>query len=361
VNEHPPGWATASIEELAGTGGLVTDGDWIESKDQDPAGDVRLIQLADIGVAEFRDRSARFLTTAKAAELGCTYLHPCDVLIARMPDPIGRACIFPGVGQPAVTAVDVMVWRSDRTAADPQWLVGVLNSEEARKAITAAAGGTTRQRISGGRLKALSVPVPPLAEQRRVVAKLDALSARSKRARAELTRVSALSSAAVEAKISYEMKRVAASAPTIKFGDLLAVLTSGSRGWAQYYDLGDAVFVLAANVRPLRFDPTPRRYIGPPLSSSDAKRSRVEKDDLLLTIVGAGTGDICRVEDQYENYFVCQSVALIRFSWPSTAPFYAYWFNAPGFGRKQIEGAMYGAARPHLSFDQILARLTCLS
>ena len=35
------------IKELA-VNGLFSDGDWVESKDQDPEGDIRLIQLADI-------------------------------------------------------------------------------------------------------------------------------------------------------------------------------------------------------------------------------------------------------------------------------------------------------------------------
>src|SRR2546421_9201051 len=94
--------------------GLFIDGDWVESKDQDPDGEVRLIQLADIGDGVFRDRSSRFLTRDKAKELGCTFLKPGDILVARMPDPLGRACIFPGVAQPAVTAVDICILRPNQ-------------------------------------------------------------------------------------------------------------------------------------------------------------------------------------------------------------------------------------------------------
>lgn len=75
MNELPPGWAEATLEELSGIGGLVTDGDWIETKDQDPSGQVRLIQLMDIGDGEFRNRSARFLTPQTAERLNCTYLR----------------------------------------------------------------------------------------------------------------------------------------------------------------------------------------------------------------------------------------------------------------------------------------------
>jgi type I restriction enzyme S subunit len=94
------------------TANLLVDGDWIETKDQDPNGDVRLIQLADVGIGRFLNRSARFLTSQKAKQLNCTYLKPSDILIARMPDPIGRACIFPDVGHPCITAVDVAILRA---------------------------------------------------------------------------------------------------------------------------------------------------------------------------------------------------------------------------------------------------------
>ena len=81
AGELPEGWAWASIDDLVGSRGLFRDGDWVESKDQDPNGDIRLIQLADIGDGEFRNKSARFLTAAKAAELGCSFLREGDLLI----------------------------------------------------------------------------------------------------------------------------------------------------------------------------------------------------------------------------------------------------------------------------------------
>jgi type I restriction enzyme S subunit len=153
---------------------------------------VRLIQLADVGVGNFRDRSARFMTMEAARRLNCTFLRPSDVLIARMPDPLGRACIFPGVDQQAVTAVDVMIWRTDGQLAASEWFARWLNSPDVRTAMLAAAGGTTRQRIAGGRIKEMEIPFPPAAEQRRIVAKLDALTARLVRARGELKQIEIL-------------------------------------------------------------------------------------------------------------------------------------------------------------------------
>jgi type I restriction enzyme S subunit len=92
--QNPPeGWAICKIVDLVEEGVFIY-GDWVESKDQDPRGDVRLIQLADIGDGLFLNKSSRFLTTIKAKELRCRFFEAGDVLAARMPDPPGRACIY---------------------------------------------------------------------------------------------------------------------------------------------------------------------------------------------------------------------------------------------------------------------------
>jgi type I restriction enzyme S subunit len=192
MSELPEGWAAATLLELAGPYGVVTDGDWVETKDQDPNGDVRLTQLADIGDGKFLDRSRRFLSRQTANDLRCTYLLEGDLLIARMPDPLGRACIFPSLGQPAVTAVDVFIWRADHLGADARWLMYFINSPDVRARIQGEASGTTRQRIAGSRLKELTVSVPPLAEQRRIAPKLEHLLARTARARSHLDRIPTL-------------------------------------------------------------------------------------------------------------------------------------------------------------------------
>jgi type I restriction enzyme S subunit len=171
--ELPKDWAWATIPDLSGKAGVFIDGDWVESKDQDPDGDVRLIQLADVGDGFYRDKSDRFMTKAKAEELNCTFLKPGDVLIARMPDPLGRACIFPGDAKPSVTVVDVAIVRSGKDEFDHRWLACFVNAHPFRAAISGLQAGSTRKRISRGNLATIPLPVPPLPEQRRIVAEIE--------------------------------------------------------------------------------------------------------------------------------------------------------------------------------------------
>jgi type I restriction enzyme S subunit len=175
--EVPGHWDVVPFADLTGIGGTFVDGDWVESKDQDPSGDVRLTQLADVGVGHFRDRSSRFMRREVADRLNCTYLNPGDILIARMPDPLGRACIFPGDPSSCVTVVDVAMLRTARTDVDGGFVVQVLNSSLFGALVASKASGTTRQRISRGNLGRLPFPLPPLVEQHRIVAKVDELMA----------------------------------------------------------------------------------------------------------------------------------------------------------------------------------------
>ncbi len=212
---HAKGWAWTTLGELIGPDGLFCDGDWVESKDQDPEGDVRLVQLADIGDGIYRDRSSRFLTSAKAAELGCTYLKRGDVLIARMPDPLGRACVFPGDSKPAVTAVDVCIARPGPLGAVHRWLMNQLNTPQLRLEVSKLQSGSTRKRISRGNLATIGFPLPPLSEQHRIVAKIEELFSQLdagveelKKARAQLKRYrQSVLKAAFEGKLTEEWRR----------------------------------------------------------------------------------------------------------------------------------------------------------
>ena len=56
---NPKGWPHPSLLTLLETAEVFVDGDWVESKDQDPDGDVRLIQLADVGDGIYLDKSSR--------------------------------------------------------------------------------------------------------------------------------------------------------------------------------------------------------------------------------------------------------------------------------------------------------------
>ncbi|WP_312680268.1 restriction endonuclease subunit S [Stutzerimonas nitrititolerans] len=236
MSELPKGWAAATLNDLLGAGGLFSDGDWVESKDQDPDGQNRLLQLADIGDGFFVDKSSRFVNDEKFSSLNCTEVKAGDVLIARMPDPLGRACLMPAIPQRCLTVVDVAVFRVGDTGVSNKWLMHFLNSSPVRLEIELNSSGTTRKRISRGRLGEILLPVPPLAEQTRIAAKLDELLAQVDTLKARIDAIPTLLkrfrqsvlAAAVSGRLTEEWRGLHPERPTLSIEDLeLGIKSSG--------------------------------------------------------------------------------------------------------------------------------------
>ena len=173
-------FGTIALTRIIGKDALFIDGDWVESKDQDPGGDHRLTQLADVGDGVWRNRSSRFMNAEQFHRLACTELHKGDILVARMPDPLGRACLFPGDTVPCATVVDVAIIRPAQEQADARWLMWMLNAPQVRSQVAALAKGTTRRRISRRNLGTIQIPrLDPQAQRTQVHAlenRLDAIT-----------------------------------------------------------------------------------------------------------------------------------------------------------------------------------------
>jgi type I restriction enzyme S subunit len=136
---------------------------------------------------------------------------------------------------------------------------------------------------------------------------------------------------------------------------LCSRITSGSRDWSPYYGTGPGVFVMAQNVRMGRFDLWSTQLVNPPKDNRDRDRSLIQKDDLLVTIVGAKTGDVCRVDVELEEHFVCQSVALLRPVRACAAKYMEAFLCSESGGQAHFRKFTYGQGRPHLGFDQLQA------
>ena len=160
------------FSEIAGDSGIFVDGDWIEKKDQDPNGKVRLIQLADIGEGHFLDKSNRFITESKAEELHCTFLKKGDILIARLGEPLCKACVFPYEGL-YITAVDIAILRIGSDRINPEYIIYLVNSPWFKEAIKQYESGTTRKRISRKNLNRIDIDIPSIAKQNQIVTQIE--------------------------------------------------------------------------------------------------------------------------------------------------------------------------------------------
>ncbi|HCR9778810.1 TPA: restriction endonuclease subunit S [Pseudomonas aeruginosa] len=302
-------WPMIKFSEAISRSGLFSDGDWVESKDQDPEGDVRLIQLADIGVGEFIDKSNRFMTSKRADELRCSYLKAGDILVARMPDPIGRACIFPEDMGRCVTVVDICIVRPDSERIDNRWLMHLINSERFRNQIDRHVTGTTRQRISRGNLAGLEIPLPPLPEQKRIAAILDKADA-IRRKRQQAIQLADDFLRAVFLDMFGELVTSSGYANSQKYKLLELVDYIDYRGKTPEKSESGIPLITAKNVKSGYVDDEPREYI--PEENYDAWMTRgfPRKNDVLFT-TEAPLGNVALL-GEYEKVAIGQRLVALR-------------------------------------------------
>ncbi len=86
------------------------------------------------------------------------------------------------------------VLRLRATPGWERWLNLFLNSPQGRSEIECRATGNqlSMRNIGQDAIRSIPLPIPPLAEQRRIVARIEALFARTRRARADLARIAPL-------------------------------------------------------------------------------------------------------------------------------------------------------------------------
>ncbi len=172
---------------------LFADGDWIESKDQALDG-IRLIQTGNVGFGVYIDKTqnAKYISETTFHRLNCLEIYDGDILISRLPEPAGRACLLPKSTERRITAVDCTVIRTDSSVIDRNYLLQFLCSEQYLKTVNSFLAGGTRQRISRKNLEGIEVPYPSIDEQRywgSFLCKVDARISNEEQRRSSLSRL----------------------------------------------------------------------------------------------------------------------------------------------------------------------------
>ena len=158
-------WKEKKLAELCD---LFTDGDWIESKDQSANG-IRLLQTGNVGINKFVDKAgkARWISEDTFGRLKCEEVFSGDILISRLPDPAGRACVVPKLSHRVITAVDCTIIRTAKTCG-ASFLVQHFSLASYFDTVNNYLGGGTRQRISRSALGKFTIQLPSFAEQQKI-------------------------------------------------------------------------------------------------------------------------------------------------------------------------------------------------
>lgn len=305
-----------TLVDIISNGGLLCDGDWIEKKDQDVRGKVRLIQLADIGDGEFKDKSSKYITLETAERLHCTFLEKGDILIARLPEPLGRACIFPLEGA-YITAVDIAILRIKDISINPQYIMYLINSSTFRSQIKQYESGTTRKRISRKNLEKIEFSLPNLEIQNRIVARIEELFSKLDKAVDTLKTTKEQLAVYRQAVLKNAFSNIAEYIP---FGKITSSRLGKMLDKQKNVDV-PCKYLRNINVRWFSFDLSD--LLDMKIEEKEFEKYTLCKNDLV--ICEGGEPGRCAVWEKDETIFYQKALHRVRFTIKAEPRFYMYY------------------------------------
>lgn len=333
---------------------VFTDGDWIESKDQSDIG-IRLVQTGNIGEGKYLEKESRakYVSEETFERLKCTEIFPGDILVSRLPEPVGRACIIPDKDERMITAVDCTICRPDETLILKEYLCYFMQSNAYYTRLLGNVTGTTRKRISRKNLGNIELSIPKIEVQKVVVDRLDRLVSIIESRQKELQLLDELIKARfvemfgdpVTNPLGWEEHRL---------DEYIDFLTSGSRGWAKYFvDEENELFITIKNVKDNHITLANIQYIEAP-ENKEAERTKVKTGDLLISIT-ADLGRTGVVDDDIaeKGAYINQHLSLVRLDRNKINPLYVSYFLETEGGKLQFESKNQNGVKAGLNFDAI--------
>lgn len=147
---------------------------------------IRLIRTTNVRDGKMNSNDQRFVTEATYEAWSLRGKpQPGDILITREA-PMGEVCIIPE-GEQICLGQRMMLARLVPDTIAPRFMLYSLQDPDLMERVQDKPLGMTVQHLRVGGVETLLVPLPPLAEQYRIVAKVDALMAICDRLEAALT------------------------------------------------------------------------------------------------------------------------------------------------------------------------------
>lgn len=209
--------------------------------------------------------------------------------------------------------------------------------------------GTTFKAINQQIIKNLDIPVPSLAEQQQIVTRIEELFSELDKGVETLQTIKQQLAVYRQAVLK---EAFASLHDKIPIRDISSMVTSGSRGWAKYYNESGARFIRITDLTrdhiKLKNDSIQRVLLP---EDAEGKRSRLQGNDVLVSIT-ADLGSIALIPDGIEESYINQHIAVVRFSDASQGKFMA-WYLKSDYGQKDLLRNKRGGGKLGLGLDDI--------
>lgn len=277
-----------------------------------------------------------------------------EFLVAEIDAKVGGFGTVPEELNGAIVSSHYFLFGIDETHLDRRFLGYYVRTPAFRDQVTAQ-GSTNYAAIRPRDVLGYTIPLPPLAEQKRVVAWIEELAAKIEEARG--LRRQAMEEA--EALISSESVRIFESLernhPVRQFGEYKPHITSGPRNWGKHYQEKGIRFYRAQDIGIDGKIATETKVFVVPPPGEQGRSAMLRPGDLLFVITGATVGRCAVYDDSLEPGLVSQHVSICRLPAESILPEYALWGMRSPCGQSQLLGQRYGQGKPGLNLTNIRA------
>lgn len=209
--------------------------------------------------------------------------------------------------------------------------------------------GTTRLKLTQAQLKRIEIPDISKDEQQRIVSCIEERFSELDKGVETLQTIkeqlAVYRQAVLKAAFSshYNKKPIR---------DISSMVTSGSRGWAKYYNENGARFIritdLTRDSIKLKSNSIQRVLLP---ETAEGKRSRLQGNDVLISIT-ADLGSIALIPQNIEEAYINQHIAVVRFSNVHQGEFMA-WYLKSDYGQKDLLKNKRGGGKLGLGLDDV--------
>lgn len=208
---------------------------------------------------------------------------------------------------------------------------------------------TGRPSVSKADLLKIEMPIPNIEEQARIVSRIEELFSELDKG-VETLQVIKEQLAVYRQAV---LKMVFASMNERKsIQEVSSLVTSGSRGWAKYYNEKGVRFIRITDLTRDKIklkNNAIQRVLLP--EGVEGKRSRLQGNDVLISIT-ADLGSIALVPEDIEEAYINQHIAVVRFLNCHQGEFMA-WYLKSDYGQKELLRNKRGGGKLGLGLDDI--------
>ena len=218
--------------------------------------------------------------------------------------------------------------------------------------MTSQAAGASYPAVSSGIVKSSTIPDHPIEKQKLIADCLDKVSELIALRKEQLAKLDQL----VKSRFIELFGDPVINSkgwPVCELSEYIQFLTSGSRGWAQYFTESGEYFITIKNVKNCRITLDDVQHVVPP-DNAEAKRTRVQEGDLLISITAdlGRTGVVTKDIADYGGY-INQHLTCIRLNKDAVRPLYVAYYMESEAGKCQFQAKNQSAVKAGLNFNSI--------